>query len=191
MHGHPRHDKKAIICYVQASATAHKQPNLPVVTSASLPRASSSAPWRSIYADVAVITPYRGVMGIWASVIPGVGTVEAVSIVWLLDRAVPCISPLVPRATGIAVLVHVACLERGLSITTSSGAKGVQFGGDLCLRLDEGAAVIAHWLVSNIRVLRENGKARSDEDHNDEDESEDSVEEEMNHTHDTHNKALW
>jgi len=55
----------------------------------------------------------------------------------------------------------------------------------LCLRLDEGASIVAHGLVSGIRVFGEESESRRDKNHQEKDESERGVVNKEDDTHDT------
>lgn len=48
-------------------------------------------------------------------------------------------------------------------LAAGSGAQSVEFGVELRLRLDEGAAVVAHGLIAGIRVLGADGDDGGDE----------------------------
>jgi len=93
---------------------------------------------------------------------------------------------LIDRGNVIIVVYARARLGmRSFAFTTSSGTKSVELGGELGLRLDERAAVIAHRLVAGIGVLGKEGESRRDEKHDEENQSKGSVVDEEDHTHNT------
>jgi hypothetical protein len=73
--------------------------------------------------------------------------------------------PLLKRVVRDHVVVIVNARVRPLALATSSSTKRVELSGKLRLRLDKRSTVVAHWLVTCIRVLREQSESRRDEDH--------------------------
>lgn len=77
-----------------------------------------------------------------------------------------------------------------LALTTSSGTKGIELGGQLSLRFDERATVIAHWLIASVGVLGEQGESRRDEEHDEKHKRESGVDDEEDDAHDSSHDSL-
>ena len=88
----------------------------------------------------------------------------------------------------IRVLVEVAFHAH---VAAGGGAEGVELGVQVVLRLDEGAAVVAHGLVAGVGVFGEDGDDGGDEDEQEEDEGEGGVVDEEDDAHDAADEALW
>lgn len=88
----------------------------------------------------------------------------------------------IARGEGI-IIVNGGAGVGSFAFAAGSRTKRIQLGSKLCLRLNEGAAVIAHGLVPGIRVLREQGEARRDEDHQKEDKRKDGIVDEEYNAH--------
>lgn len=102
-------------------------------------------------------------------------------------RAVTTNARLGSGATRPAILIvfNASALPATLTFTASGDTQCIELSVELSLRLDEGATVIAHRLVSGVGVLGEDGECRSDNDGNEEDERENGVENEEEDAHDT------
>jgi len=69
----------------------------------------------------------------------------------------------------LALLVVIVIIDAttrvwvsALALTSRGCTKCVKLSRQLGLRLDEGAAVVAHWLVPGVGVLGEKGESRGD-----------------------------
>jgi hypothetical protein len=85
----------------------------------------------------------------------------------------------------VVVVIEARARVRALAFATGSCAKSIKLSGELGLRLDERAAVIAHGLVSGIGVLREQGETGRNKDHEKENQGKDGVVYEEDDTHDS------
>lgn len=90
---------------------------------------------------------------------------------------------------GVIILKGAGIVSRALSIPTSGGTQGVQFGGELSLRLDERATVIAHRLVAGVGVLGHDGVDGGNQDQYQQNQSEHGVVDEEDDTHYTGDKT--
>lgn len=85
----------------------------------------------------------------------------------------------------VLVVFDTGTLPSTLAFTTSGGTQCVELSVELSLGLDKGTTVIAHGLVSGVRVLGEDGECRSDKERDEENKREDGVEEEEEDSHNT------
>lgn len=78
-------------------------------------------------------------------------------------------------------------------VTASGGTKCIKLGGSDHFRvgLDEGSTVVAHWLVTGIWVLRNQGVDGGDKNQNQENEGEDSVHDKEYNSQDTTDKSWF
>ena len=77
-----------------------------------------------------------------------------------------------------------------LLVSTSGRTQGVELSGELGLRLDEGATVVAHGLVAGVGVLGDDSVGGRDENEDQEDKGKDHVDDEECHAHDTSDETL-
>jgi hypothetical protein len=89
------------------------------------------------------------------------------------------------RRKSVVIVINTGTRVSTFALSTSGSTKRVKFSSELGLRLDERSAVVTHWLVTSVGVLREQGEARRDQDHEKEDKGENSVVDEKYDAHDT------
>lgn len=77
-----------------------------------------------------------------------------------------------------------------LILTSSGGAEGIKFGVELRLRLDEAAAIIAHWLIARVWVLGDKSDDGSNEHKDKEDGGEGGIDNEEDDAEDAGDNAL-
>lgn len=90
---------------------------------------------------------------------------------------------------GVIVLKGAGVVSRALGIPTSGGTQGIQFGGELSLRLDERATVIAHRLVAGVGVLGHDGVDGGNQYQDQQNQSEHGIVDEEDNTHHTRDKT--
>ena len=75
-----------------------------------------------------------------------------------------CQLPLLVFRSNVIVVINagprLGVRVSSLALATSSSSQRIQFCGQLRLRLDEGAAIIAHRLVAGVGILGEESKSR-------------------------------
>ena len=91
---------------------------------------------------------------------------------------------------GVLVIIDAGTVVDALAFTTSGRTKSIKLSGELRLRLDERTTVIAHRLVTSVRVFGEDGKSGGDQDHEEKDKSKSGIVDEVYNTHDTGYNAL-
>lgn len=88
------------------------------------------------------------------------------------------------RSAIVVEWVVIIILSR-FHITTRGSTQGIQFSGELGLRLDERATVVAHGLVTSVWILRHNGVYRGEQNQDQEDQRKHGIVNEEDDTHDT------
>jgi len=88
------------------------------------------------------------------------------------------------------IVVVVDARVRALALATRSSTKSIELRGQLRLRLDERSTVVTHRLVARVGVLGEQSESRRNEDHEQQNKSERSVEDEEDDTHGSGHDAL-
>lgn len=115
---------------------------------------------------------------------------------WLCVAVATCLA-FFPTGTtagpAVVVVLNTSSALAGVSVlvlAASSSSQRIKLSVDSCLRLDEAATIVAHWLVASIWVLGRDCDDRSNQYDDQQDQREGSVVYKEDDTHDTSDDTL-